>query len=151
MAWVTISLRKQALRARMDNLNFKLMQLSQQQQSMQMSGGYATSVMNAQKNQKLTEALERHQSRLGNITGTGSTASKQVSAEDARYQQEQMYINSLFQSLETGQSNLTKNKETAISNEIETLKTQLQHVSQEYDSLEKGLESDIKRDTIKLA
>ena len=151
MAWVTISLRKQALRARIDHLNYQQISLSQQQQSMQIAGGYAISAMTAQKDRALNNAMTDHRNRLNNLQNSGGgQLTTAIEDENLRYQQEQMLINSVFQSFEDGQRNLTKSRETAISLEIETLKTQLMAVNQEYEALEKGLENDIKKDTIKL-
>ena len=152
MAWVTISLRKMALRARQNNLNARLMELSQQQQSMQMAAGYALSAMNAQKDQALMEAQDRYYAGIEGLQ-YGDSNSQTMAAlrrSELDYQREQLVINSVFTAAEEGQRNMTKVRESAISMEIEILNTQLMAVNAEYEALEKGLESDIKKDTIKL-
>ncbi len=159
MAWVTISLRKQALKGRMNYISNRLMDLSQERESMQMSAGYAQSTMSAEKSLRLMQLGEAYANGLDEANKNGSLFSGNSNSQAfsnymafvQNYQQAEMDINSRFQMAEESQRKLISARETAISSEQEVLQSQLAAVSAEYDALEKGLESDIKRDTIKLA
>ena len=68
MGWVTISLRKMALKQRVSNLQYRLLQISQERQTIANQSQYTQRYLNAMKNQQYssintsyTEALKEAQ------------------------------------------------------------------------------------------
>ncbi len=150
MAWVTISLRKMALKARISNFEYQLMKLSQDKMSMQMAAGYATSVMNVYKNNALDRVAQNYLNTVQGFDQNSANYSAQVQNAGLLRQRSEMVATSLFQAMEDGQLRANKNKEQQIDQEMEIIQTQLKAARAEEENLEKAMDEDIKKTAIKL-
>lgn len=164
MAWVTISLRKLTLNARVNSLEYRLMKLSQDKQSQQSSAAYAQSQLNMQKNNAYMSVQNINSANVKNITDAMMAAQKngqtdqatmqdfnnRIADSNSGMQMSKMMQDSLFQAQEDGMLQENNRKEAAIDQEIQMIETQLKAARAEEESLGKALDEDIKSSAIKL-
>lgn len=179
MGWVTCSLRKQALNIRRENMNYRLIELSQKLQDLQTFGNNIADGMVSDVDASSVSS-SYFGTQLGFMQQSSAIAYRRARQETDAYLQQAGYINqgtggqyTLAANGEGGNVNASlifndrykkameecskeiqkriKDLEIKISNEKNTLETQLKAVDAEYEAMDKAIESDIKRSAIKLA
>ena len=83
MGWVTISLRKMALKQRTTNLQYRLLQISQERQSLANQSQYTQRYLNAMKNQQYSgittsymDAVQQLQNESANLDPSSKSEAK---------------------------------------------------------------------------
>lgn len=150
MAWVTISLRKMTLTARISNMEYRLMTLSQDKQSQQMSAGYSKSKLNLMKNMEYQAIDQAFNNQVQGFNKNDQNYSINVQQANLWRQNERMSRESIFQAMEDSQLQENNRKEQQIDQEIEVLQTQLKAARAEEENLGKALDEDIKKSAINL-
>lgn len=164
MGWVTLSLRKMALKQRISNLEYRLVQLSQEQQSLANSSSYAQRELSSIQNLK-TAALSRNRANLlkqarndysANSSDSSTTSDAYLNLQSAlddinlNYQFEQMNIESIFQAQQDTLLQEVNTKQQQLELEQEQVEQQLAAARAEEEQLGEAVSQDIKNDAIKL-
>ena len=169
MAWVTIGLRKHALKARINSLEYRLMKLSQDKQSQHNAAAMTQSQLSMRKNDEYLRLQNNHSNYMQGVTNQMQQAQDQankagqpldgasmqqmqnkIAMGNQNFQMSQMMTDSLFQAQEDGLMQENNRKETAIDLEIERLEVQLKAARAEEEQLGKALDEDIKKTAINL-
>lgn len=160
MGWVTLSLRKMALKQRVSNLEYRLVQISQQQQTLANQSSYAQRYMGIMQNQSMMQLNVDRQNYLkdarNNFSNNGSDYQSQLDLQSAlddinlNYQFEQMNMESVFQAQEDSMLKEINSQQQQLELEQEQIQTQLQAAQAELESLDSAITSDIKSSAIKL-
>ena len=161
MGWVTISLRKMALKQRVSNLQYRLLQISQERQSVANQSQYTQRYLNAMKNQQYSgisdsymAAVQAAQNGAANLDPTSSDWSNyQTSLDQLALVQsrQQMAADSVFQSLEDSLMGDVNRRDQQLEAEQTQIETQLQAAQAELESLDQGMDDSIKSSAIKLS
>ncbi len=160
MGWAAISLRKMTLKQRINNLQQRLLTLSQEEQSMYDSSSYAQRAQGVEQSNALAQLQATYQKNVSTINGQyqGSTDSADLTEYNTKLQEEQMaysYNKMILDSMFTGKSQALQDtineEQTRLELEQEQLQTQLQAAQAEYESISEACSSDIKNGAIKLA
>lgn len=158
MGWAALSCRKMALKQRINALEQRLVNISQEEQSMYDAASYSQSVLNFQKTQSMNSIYSQYSNSMSQGT-VGENASTQdlmdynLKMQEAQMNQQfsMMNANSLFSAKEQGMQEAINNAETALETEKEQLETQLEAARAEYKSLDEAISNDIQDGAIKLA
>ena len=165
MGWVTLSLRKMALKQRISNLEYRLVQISQEQQSLANSSSYAQRELGMIQNQKnsqlsvdrlnlLKQARNNYQSSNGN--NSTSSYDSQLNLQTAldeinlNYQFEQMNMESIFQAQQDALLQEVNTKQQQLELEQEQIQTQLSAARAEEEQMSEAMNQDIKNGASKL-
>ncbi len=160
MGWVTLSLRKMALKQRVSNLEYRLVQISQQQQTLANQSSYAQRYMGMMQNQSMMQLNVDRQNYLkdarNNFSNNGSDYQSQLDLQTAlddinlNYQFEQMNMESVFQAQEDSMLKEINSQQQQLELEQEQIQTQLAAAQAELESLDSAITNDIKNGAIKL-
>lgn len=164
MGWVTLSLRKMALKQRISNLEYRLVQLSQEQQSLANSSSYAQRELGMIQNQKTAQLSLNRMNLLKQARNTYSANSSDNSTTsqdyldlqtaldeiNLNYQFEQMNMESIFQAQQDSMLQEINNRQQQLELEQEQVQTQLSAARAEEEQLSEAVSQDIKNSAIKL-
>ena len=161
MGWVTISLRKMALKQRESNLQYRLMQISQERQSLANQAQYTQRYINAMKNQQYSgitnsymDAVQQLQNESADLEPTSKewtayqTALDQFSLIQSR---QQMAADSIFQGYEDSLMGDVNRRDQQLEAEQTQIETQLKAAQAELESLDQAMDDSIKNSAIKLS
>lgn len=157
MGWAALSLRKMTLKQRINSLEQRLVNISQQEMSMYDSSSYAQQAIGVQKTQAashLQQIFDNNsktiQQQYANATSTQDLNNYNIAIQNEQLslQYNQMIQNSLFQAKESAMQNSINQSETQIALEKEQVETQLEAARAEYESLDQACSSDIKSGAI---
>lgn len=161
MGWVTISLRKMALKQRVSNLQYRLLQISQERQTIANQSQYTQRYLNAMKNQQYssintsyTEALQEAQQSASSLDPTSSEWSAYQTSLDQMslaQMQQQMAVDSIFQGYEDALMGDVNRRDQQLEAEQTQIETQLQAAQAELESLDEAMEQSIQDSAIKLS
>ncbi len=165
MGWVTLSLRKMALKQRISNLEYRLVQLSQEQQSLANSSSYAQRELGMIQNQKTSQLslnrmnlLKQARNNYSANSSDDSTNSQQsylnlqtaLDEINLNYQFEQMNMESIFQAQQDSMLQEINNRQQQLELEQVQVQDQLAAARAEEEQLSEAVSQDIKNDAIKL-
>lgn len=160
MGWVTLSLRKMALKQRVSNLEYRLVQISQQQQTLANQSSYAQRYAGMMQNQSMmqlnVDRLNYLKQARESFSESGSDYQSQLNLQttldeiNLNYQFEQMNMESVFQAQEDSMLQEINAQQQQLELEQEQIQTQLQAAQAELESLDSAITSDIKNGAIKL-
>lgn len=161
MGWVTISLRKMALKQRVSNLQYRLLQISQERQSIANQSQYAQRYINAIKNEQYGSIQSSYFDNVQKLQGESAdldptskewtayqTALDQFSLVQSR---QQMAADSIFQGYEDSLMNDVNRRDQQLEAEQTQVETQLQAAQAELESLDQAMDDSIKNSAIKLS
>lgn len=161
MAWVTISLRKMVLKQRISMLEARLIELSQQQQSLANNSNYSQQAMNAMKDMHYGQLQVDNQGAINtmmqNVPGEGASAQDSLDFNNSlnnlnlANMQERMRLDSIFENEENNMRSEVDRKARALEAEQVQIETQLKAARAEEESLGKAMDQDIKNGAIQLA
>lgn len=142
MGYAIFTARKLMLTNRLSQLNFRIMQLSQQQQTLSQAAGDFERAMSAQKayfnnlgNQQMNIFMGLLQG--GQLNSNGNNANVNSIFQQIQEQIQKTYMtNSYFDALSQSKMQNIKNIEDQIEQEMKTLETQQKAVSTELKSVE---------------
>lgn len=160
MGWVTISLRKMALKQRKSQLQYRLIQISQERQTIANQSQYTQRFINAQKNQQYNDITASYIDKVTELQNGASdidptskawntyqTALDQAALIQSR---QQMSLDSIFQGYEDALMGDVNRRDQQLEAEQTQIETQLQAASAELETLDQAMESSIKDSAIKL-
>ncbi len=161
MGWVTLSLRKMALKQRVSNLEYRLVQISQQQQTLANQSSYAQRYNGMMQNQQMmqlnVDRLNYLKDARANAANSGSTDyQSQLDLQTAldeinlNYQFNQMNLESVFQAQEDSMLQEVNRQQQQLELEQEQIQTQLAAAQAELESFDSAISNDIKNGAIKL-
>lgn len=163
MGWVTLSLRKMVLTQRVSELEHRLTQLSQSQQTLANSSAYTERFIGLEKQQAYSSLTSEYSESLTNVSGIFSNSTTQAAdpATLAQYMAEmqqsqidymynKMVVDSVFTQREQALQDEVNEKQTYIQLEQEQVETQLEAARAELEALDEAISSDIKQSTISL-
>lgn len=160
MGWVTLSLRKMALKQRISNLEYRLIQLSQEQQSLANSSSYAQRQMSMVQNQNSAQLSADRLNLIKNaragFDGDNYTYNDQLDLQTAldeinlNYEFEKMNMESIFQAQQDSMLQQINTQQQQIELEQEQIETQLAAARAEEEQLSEAVSQDIKNGAIKL-
>jgi len=161
MGWVTLSLRKMALKQRVSNLEYRLVQLSQEQQSLANKSSYAQRYYGMMQNQQLSQLNVDRQNYLKNArssysSGDSTDYQAQLDLQSAldeinlNYEFEKMNMESIFQAQQDSMLQEINTQQQQLELEQEQVETQLSAARAELESMSEAVSQDIKNGAIKL-
>lgn len=160
MGWVTLSLRKMALKQRVSNLEYRLVQISQQQQTLANSSSYAQRYVGMMQNQSMmqlnVDRLNYLKQARESFAQDGSSYESQLNLQSTLdninlgYQFTQMNMESVFQAQEDSMLQEINAQQQQLELEQEQIQTQLAAAQAELESLDSAISNDIKNGAIKL-
>ena len=161
MGWVTISLRKMALKQRVSNLQYRLIQISQERQSVANQSQYTQRFLNAMKNQQYADISDNYMSAV-QLAQNGAANLDPTSGQWSNYQtsldqlalvqsRQQMAADSIFQGLEDSLMGDVNRRDQQLEAEQTQIETQLQAAQAELESLDQAMDDSIKSSAIKLS
>ena len=159
MGWAAISLRKMVLKQRINRLEQRLMQVSQEEQSMYDSSSYAERAAGVEQSRQLANLQQTYSNNMSTLSGEyqGSTDSAdlaeyntKIQEEQLAYQYNQMILNSMSTAKSQALQDTVNQAETEMELEKEQLETQLEAARAEYNNLDQACSQDIKDGAIKL-
>ncbi len=160
MGWVTISLRKMALKQRVSNLQYRLLQISQERQTIANQSQYTQRAINAMKNQQYngitdsyTSAVQELQNQnMGTNPTSGAWSIYQSALDQLALTQsrQQMSVDSIFQGYEDALMGDVNRRDQQLEAEQTQIETQLQAAQAELESLDEAMEQSIQDSAIKL-
>ena len=160
MGWVTISLRKMALKQRVSNLQYRLLQISQERQTIANQSQYTQRAINAMKNQQYsgitdsyTSAVQELQNQnMGTDPTSGAWSMYQSALDQLALTQsrQQMSVDSIFQGYEDALMGDVNRRDQQLEAEQTQIETQLQAAQAELESLDEAMEQSIQDSAIKL-
>lgn len=159
MGWAALSLRKMTLKQRINNLEQRLVNISQELQSMYDSSSYAQQALGVEKTNALASLQQTYSNNTSTLAGTyqGATDTNALNQYNQALQQEQLSLmynqmiqNSLFTAKETAMQDSINQAETQLQLEQEQVETQLEAARAEYESLDQACSQDIQSGAIKL-
>lgn len=157
MGYAIFTARKLMLTNRLSQLNFRIMQLSQQQQTLSQAAGDFQRAMSAQKayfnnlgNQQMNIFTGMLQNGQLNANGNNTTANNIFQQIQEQIQKTYM-TNSYFDFMSQARMQNIKNIEDQIEQERETLQTQATAVQHELDKVQEAEDKAIERSAPKFA
>lgn len=159
MGWAALSLRKMALKQRINSLEQRLINISQELQTMYDASSYAQRALGVEKSNaqaNLQETYSNNSATLASQYGNGSDTSSLKEYNQALQQQQlglmysQMIQNSMFSAKEQAMQESINAQESQLEAEQEQLETQLEAARAEYQNLDSAVSQDIKDGAIKL-
>ncbi len=159
MGWAGLSLRKMILKQRINNLEQRLVNISQEIQTQYDSSSYAQQALGVEKNQALANlqtTFSNNSSVLADSYGNATDASalaeynNQIQQQQLSLMYNQMLQNSIFSSKEQSMQDTINAAESQLELEQEQVETQLEAARAEYDSLDQAVSQDVKNGAISL-
>ncbi len=159
MGWAALSLRKMTLKQRINSLEQRLVNISQELQSMYDSSSYAQQALGVEKTQAQMALQQTYANNNAAISGAyqGSANSQDLAEYNQALQQQQLSLmynqmiqNSLFSAKEQSMQESINQAETRLELEQEQVETQLEAARAEYQSLDQAVSQDIQDGAIKL-
>ncbi len=159
MGWAALSLRKMTLKQRINNLEQRLVTISQELQSQYDSSSYAEQAIGVEKSNALADLQSTYSSNVSTISSqySGSTDTDALAEYNTALQEEQlsymynqMIQNSVFTAKEQALQDTINQSETQLQLEQEQVETQLEAARAEYDSLDEACSQDIQSGAISL-
>lgn len=160
MGWVTISLRKMALKQRVSMLQYRDMQISQERQSLALQSQYTQQSINVMKNKQFgditngqLDAMARLQKGAENIDPNSKDwTAYQNSLDQVNLVQkkQEMAATSIFQGYENSLMGDVNRRDQQLEAEQTQVETQLQAAQAEVKNLEDAIKSSIEDSAIKL-
>ncbi len=159
MGWAALSLRKMTLKQRINNLEQRLVTISQELQSQYDSSSYAEQAIGVEKSNALADLQSTYSSNVSTISSqySGSTDTDALAEYNTALQEEQlsymynqMIQNSVFTAKEQALQDTVNQSETQLQLEQEQVETQLEAARAEYDSLDEACSQDIQSGAISL-
>lgn len=160
MGWVTLSLRKMALKQRISNLEYRLVQVSQEQQTLANQSAYAQRYLGMMQNQSTSQLnvdrLNYLKQARNQYSGSSSDYQKQLNLQSAldeinlNYSFEKMNMESVFQAQQDSMLQEINAKQQQLELEQEQLQTQLSAARAEEEQMSEAMSQDIKNGAIKL-
>lgn len=153
MAWVTFSIRKLTLKSRVNQLNYRMMQISQQLQAQQRQGAYKVEMLQTNKNAVLENLDSQYNAQIQNLSNQAQNAKKdkdktninnQITELQQAQSAEKQYWTSLFERQEKQLTEENQRKEAALEMQQEQIQTQAEAAKAEYDSVKEACSSHIK-------
>ena len=152
MGYAIFAARKLSLTNRLNQLNFRIMQLSQQQMTLSQAAGDMERVLSAQKNymNNVNNAMLNNLFNMNGQNGSGGATNNIF--QQAMQQIQQTYLqNSMMDLLAGNKMQEVKNIETQIELERKTLETQAKAVETELKQVEEAENKAIERSAPKFA
>ena len=160
MGWVTLSLRKMTLKQRISNLEYRLVQISQEQQTLANQSSYAQRYLGMMQNQSTSQLNVDRLNYLNQARGSFSSESSdyqgQLNLQSAldeinlNYSFEKMNMESVFQAQQDSMLQDINSKQQQLELEQEQLQTQLSAARAEEEQMSQAMDQDIKNGAIKL-
>ena len=159
MGWVTLSLRKMTLKQRISNLEYRLIQISQEQQTLANQSSYAQRYLGMMQNQSLSQLnvdklnyLKQARSFSGNSSDYQSQLNLQSALDEINlnYSFEKMNMESVFQAQQDSMLQEINAKQQQLELEQEQIQTQLAAARAEEEQMSQAMDQDIKNGAIKL-
>lgn len=160
MGWVTYSIRKKALKARRQSLNYRLMQIQSELQSFQSMRAYKADMLATNKQEIMNNIDNKYNSIITSLSRQATNSSNnektqaQINQQITEYQQqqktEQQYYESLFTRLEQQQTREAQRKEQYLEMQQEDINTQLEAAKAEYDQYKEAISNSIDEGKIEL-
>ncbi|MCX4275223.1 MAG: hypothetical protein OSJ27_05530 [Candidatus Gastranaerophilales bacterium] len=160
MGWVTLSLRKMTLKQRISNLEYRLVQISQEQQTLANQSSYAQRYLGMMQNQSTSQLnvdrLNYLKQARSNFSGDSSDYQGQLNLQSAldeinlNYSFEKMNMESVFQAQQDSMLQEINTKQQQLELEQEQLQTQLSAARAEEEQMSQAMNQDIKNGAIKL-
>ncbi len=153
MTWVTFSIRKLTLKSRVNQLNYRMMQISQQLQAQQRQGAYKVEMLQTNKNAVLENLDSQYNAQIQNLSNQAQNAKKdkdktninnQITELQQAQSAEKEYWTSLFERQEKQLTEENQRKEAALEMQQEQIQTQAEAAKAEYDSVKEACSSHIK-------
>ena len=158
MSWVTLSLRKQTLKAEISELNFEDIQLSHQKRAISRHLSYEKSIFSREKKASLAEAKTtylnvRDERKTIDTSDTNSTEYKDWSARyseaEMDWKQQQEEINDYYDQIQEDLEAEANDREEEIDEEITTVETQRDAMNAELQAITDEVKSEIENSAIK--
>ncbi len=157
MGYAIFTARKLMLTNRLSQLNFRIMQLSQQQQTLSQAAGDFQRAMSAQKayfnnlgNQQMNIFMGMLQN--GQLNANGNNTTENNIFQQIQEQIQKTYMtNSYFDFMSQARMQNIKNIEDQIEQERETLQTQVKAVENELKTVQEGEDKALERSAPKFA
>ncbi|MBR2386483.1 hypothetical protein IKA92_04220 [bacterium] len=157
MAWVTFSIRKLTLKSRVNQLNARVMQISQQLQTQQRQGAYKLEMLQTNKNAVLENLDTQYNQQIQNLSNQAQNAkdkdktniNNQITELQQAQSAEKEYWTSLFERQEKQLTEENQRKEAALEMQQEQIQTQAEAAKAEYDSVKEACSQHIKDDAPK--
>ncbi len=160
MGWVTISLRKMALKQRVQMLQYRDLQISQERQSIANQSQYTQRYLNAMKNQEYGAIQQSYMDNVQNLQQQSANYDP-TSKEWTVYQntldqyalvqsRQQMALDSVFQGYEDSLMGDVNRRDQQLEAEQVQVETQLQAAQAELKNLDEAMQSSIEDSAIKL-
>ena len=147
MGWVTLTLRKLTLRAEINSLELRDLQLSRKTRSIQRNLSYEQSIYNNSKQHELNAAKSAYLEIRDNRPETDSAdyADWQLDYSAARedYEAQKQDINNYYDDILSELEEAATDEETRIQEEQTTLEAQLEAMRSELESVNEQISSDI--------
>lgn len=160
MGWVTLSLRKMTLKQRISNLEYRLVQISQEQQTLANQSSYAQRYLGMMQNQSTSQLnvdrLNYLKQARSNYSSGSSDYQGQLNLQSAldeinlNYSFEKMNMESVFQAQQDSMLQEINAKQQQLELEQEQLQTQLSAARAEEEQMSEAMNQDIKNGAIKL-
>ena len=159
MGWVRLSLRKMTLKQRISNLEYRLIQISQEQQTLANQSSYAQRYLGMMQNQSLSQLnvdklnyLKQARSSSGNSSDYQSQLNLQSALDEINlnYSFEKMNMESVFQAQQDSMLQEINAKQQQLELEQEQIQTQLAAARAEEEQMSQAMDQDIKNGAIKL-
>lgn len=160
MGWVTISLRKMALKQRVATLQYRDLQISQERQSLANQSQYTQRYVNAMKNQQYGDITNSYMDGIAALNKKAENIDPnskdwtvyQNSLDQAALLQsrQQMAADSIFQGYEDALMGDVNRRDQQLEAEQVQVETQLQAAQAELKNLDDAMKSSIEDSAIKL-
>ena len=160
MGWVTISLRKMALKQRESQLQYRLMQISQERQTLANQAQYTQRYLNAMKNQQTGSITQGYMDAVQQLQAgapddpTGKAWNEYQNKLDQAsmiQSRQQMAADSIFQGYEDALMGDVNRRDQQLQDEQVQIETQLKAAQAELESLDQAMDDSIKNSAIKLS
>ena len=159
MGWASLSLRKMQLKQRINNYEQRLVNISQELQTMYDSSSYSQQAAGVEQSQALANITAQYQNnvnglsgQMGNNTDSAALAQYNTAIQQAQlsYTYNKMVTESMFNAKSQAMQDQINQQETQLELEQEQVETQLEAARAEYESLDKAVSQDIQSGAIKL-
>lgn len=151
MTWVSVSLRKMTLKSRINTLEERLMDVSQEIQSTHEQNATTIRKNNLAEQAGLSDLNKDFRETLGGLDKESDTYQTEVLDAYTKWADDKMANTSIFDAEEEMIRSEASAKTSALEMEQEMLQAQIKAARSEYDSLGEALDKDIEQSTIKLA
>jgi len=153
MAWITLALRKQTLKAQVNELNYEDIQLSRKKRSVHRHLSYEQSIFNSQKKAELRDAKEEYLEIRDERPDVDSEDYEEWKVEYAAaqedYQSEKQDIEDYYDDLNEQTEQEAQDEEDFIDEQITRVETQRDAMNQELQAITDQVKTEIESSAIK--